>query len=116
MRQGGRPQRSSHRDAERGVWIFVENRDPHRMAAGMLEEGRGKRKGMDRRGGCQLCTQATVVRGQRDCGRGRSVATEQVHLTGDSLLHFVLSLRVHMVLSSGRAESALGRGRVLLEA
>lgn len=106
--------------------IFAKNRDPHRMAAVMLEEGRGKRKGTGQKGrvsvGRQEAMAAAVYTGnsgqrrQRDWGRGRPAATEQVHLTGDSLPHFVLSHRVHMVLSSGRAESSLGRSRVLSEA
>lgn len=106
--------------------IFAKNRDPHRMAAVMLEEGRGKRKGTGQKGrvsvGRQEAMAAAVYTGnsgrrrQRDWGSGRPAVTEQVHLTGDSLPHFVLSHRVRMVLSSGRAESSLGRSRVLSEA
>lgn len=108
--------------------IFAKNRDPHRMAAVMLEEGRGKRKGTGQKGRVSVGRQEAMApaaavytgnsgrRRQRDWGRGRPAATEQVHLTGDSLPHFVLSHRVRMVLSSGRAESSLGRSRVLSEA
>lgn len=32
------------------MWIFAENRDPHRTAAMVLEEGRGKRKGIGQKG------------------------------------------------------------------
>lgn len=52
------PKEQSPRCMERGVWIFAENRDLHRMAAVMSERGQRqksrirKRKGTFRRGRC----------------------------------------------------------------
>lgn len=51
--------------------IFAKNRDPHRMAAVMLEEGRGKRKG-------------TGQKGRVSVGRQEAMAPAAAVYTGNS--------------------------------